>query len=535
MRKGFIPALLAILLAASLHAQSDLWQAAQESASVHRFSTLFTAPDVYVHLSTEAGLRNAIAWCKNMGLTHVYLETFRDGYQADRATLERARDAFRAAGFLVSGCVTTTRLGKPSNGWGPLVCCYTDLPTQDHLQKIFEYAAGLFDEIMIDDFFLEDCTCAACDAARLDHRVTIGTNSYPIDSDSWTAYHCALMLHLSQDRVLAAAKKVNPKVRLIIKYPQWYDMYAPRGYDVGGETASFDKIWVGTETRDFTNEWHWGGTIQYEGYFLMRWLGAVGGPKCGGGWYDWLGTTPPYYIEQARQTILAGAHESMLFCYGGLNPEGQTNYTSSIPFPTPTGPEDAAALRACMPELLATAAQVQRHQVIGVAAYKPLNSEGGEESRVFDFVGMMGIPLVPCYQFPTNAPAAFFSIQSLQDPDIIAELDQYIVSKRPVLLTDGVARRLLGRINVLATNVQVLGVRGSPEYLLTRSQADLDEMRAPLLAAVNTSFHAPNQVGLYLYAPKSWVVENFNNEPVNVILNGQSIQVAARGWTYHWD
>jgi hypothetical protein len=50
----------------------------------------------------------------------------------------------------------------------------------------------------------------------------------------------------------------------------------------------------------------------------LRWLGGIGGAKCGGGWYDWLGTTERTYIEQARQTILGGARESMLFCYGGL-------------------------------------------------------------------------------------------------------------------------------------------------------------------------------------------------------------------------
>ena len=42
----------------------------------------------------------------------------------------------------------------------------------------------------------------------------------------------------------------------------------------------------------------------------MRWLGGIGGSKCGGGWYDPYGTTEHTYIEQARQTVLAGAKES---------------------------------------------------------------------------------------------------------------------------------------------------------------------------------------------------------------------------------
>ena len=50
----------------------------------------------------------------------------------------------------------------------------------------------------------------------------------------------------------------------------------------------------------------------------MRWLGGIGGAKCGGGWFDPYGTTEATYLEQARQTVLGGARESMLFCYGSL-------------------------------------------------------------------------------------------------------------------------------------------------------------------------------------------------------------------------
>ncbi len=535
MRKRLMIAWLAGFLAAPIHAQTNLWQLAQDSAAVHRFATLFSAQDVLHCLSTQAGLDAAVEWCKSSGITHVFLEEFRDDYQAERDTLQRARDRFRAAGFLVSGCVTTTMLGKPSTGWGPLVSCYTDQPTQAKLQSAFEYAASLFDEIMIDDFFLEDCRCPECEAAREARRVTVGEKTYAVEGDSWADYHCALMLHVAQDRVLAPAKKINPKVRLIIKYPQWYDMYQERGYDVGRETAAFDRIWVGTETRDYTNSWHWGGTVQYEGYFLMRWLGGIGGDKCGGGWYDWLGTTAPTYVEQARQTILAGARESLLFCYGGLNPAAQSSFPSSIPWPTATGQEDIAALRANLPELLATAREVQRRRPLGIAAYKPINSGGGTESRVFDFLGMMGLPLVPCHQFPTNAPAAFFSVHAFDDPHVVAEINDYIKTGRPMLLTEVLVKLLSPRLNLPAPNVRVLAVPETPDYLLVQPQAQLDPWRAPLLDALHVSFRAPDQVALYLFSPDGWVVENFNNEPVTVVFNGQTLKIAARGWICHWN
>ena len=111
------------------------------------------------------------------------------------------------------------------------------------------------------------------------------------------------------------------------------------------ETADFDRIWVGTETRNYADR-QWGGTPQYEAFFIMRWLGGIGGPKCGGGWYDPYGTTERTYVEQARQTVLGGARESLLFCYGSLL--------------TGTGPKNVAALRENIPELLAVAEQVGR-------------------------------------------------------------------------------------------------------------------------------------------------------------------------------
>ncbi len=501
--------------------QSNLWALAKEFSSAHRYSTLFTAQDTQHCLATDAGIDTAIDWCKKSGITHVFIEEFRDGYIAERATLTHARDRFREAGFDVSGCVTTTMIGKPSSGWGPSVACYTDIPTQARLQAVFEYAASMFDEIIIDDFYFEDCKCSACDNARMAKRVVIADKTYPVPSESWEDYHCALMVHLSEDRVLGAARKVNPKVKLIIKYPQWYDMFQVRGYDVGRESADFDKIWV--------------GTVQYEGYFLMRWLGTVGGEKTGGGWFDWLGTSPPYYVEQARQTILAGAKESMLFCYGGLNPSAHSDLPGSIPWPTPTGADDTTALRANLPELLATAREVQKRQPYGIAVYKPINSSGGTENRIFDYLGMMGLPLVPCHDFPSNAPAAFFSVHTFDDTNAANEINDYIKAGHQIVMTDNLAKLLSPRLLLPAPNVRVTGLPEVPDYLLMQQQDHLDQWREFLLKGLNVTLKAPDKVALYLFKPNGWVIENFNDESVTVEFNGQTLKIAGRGWVCHWD
>jgi hypothetical protein len=60
-------------------------------------------------------------------------------------------------------------------------------------------------------------------------------------------------------------------------------------------------------------------------------------------------------------------------------------------------------------------------------------------------------------------------------------------------------------------------------------------LTVPLLVPVNAAFRAPNRVALYLFKDGSWVVENFNDLPVQVELNGQTLSIEGRGWNYHWE
>ncbi len=77
-------------------ASPDLWEMAQSKRGVHRFSTLFTAQNVREHLSNDEGIAAAIDWCRKTAVTKVYIETFRDGYQAERETLLARQGAFPA-------------------------------------------------------------------------------------------------------------------------------------------------------------------------------------------------------------------------------------------------------------------------------------------------------------------------------------------------------------------------------------------------------------------------------------------------------
>jgi len=381
-------------------------------AAAVEWSTLFTAQDVRDHLSTVQGRQEALEFCHKMGITKVYLESFRDGYQAQEAALKAARDFFRQAGLKVSGCVATTGIGKPSTGW-QIAVCYTHRQNQERLESIFRFTAALFDEIMIDDFFFTDCECSECAAAK--------------GALSWQQYREKLMLQMGRERVVGPAHTVNPKVKVILKFPQWYDVFQQRGYVPDQETAIFDSIWVGTELRDPASQ-EWGNKQQYEGYFIYRWLTDIDGSKTGGGWFDPYGTTPSLYLDQPLTTILAGAPEVFLFHYGMLTSK---EYQPQA---------DGLAARRLQYEKLATFVSGWT----GIPTYKPVSSDGGDEVFIFDEIGMLGIPETPTARFPDGARAVILTTQALGDIELVPKLAHLLAAGGTAFITQPLAHRLNG-------------------------------------------------------------------------------------------
>lgn len=499
---------------------AGLWllvlMAAAPALRATQWETLFTAQDVRDHLSTPAGRQQALSFCHRMGISKVYLEVFRDGYQAKAATLKTSRDFFRHAGLQVSGCVTTTRLGKPSTGW-KIVACYTNQRNRQHLAEIFRYAASMFNEIMIDDFFFTDCTCSECAAAK--------------GSMSWTQYRDKLMVDVSRKDVLGAARSVNPHVKIILKFPQWYDNYQNRGYVVDKESALFNRIWVGTELRDPASG-HWGHTQQYRGFFLYRWLNSVAGPKEGGGWFDPYGTDPAFYLDQAYVTILAGAPEVMLFHYGDL-----------------ISPKYRAQAHALADHRL----QLDRLAKLvgdwdGIPAYKPPNSEPGSEPYIFDQIGMLGIPLLPTDRFPAKAQAAMFTTYALTDTNFVPELAAFLRSGGTAFVSQALAHRLNGDPRLTPNNKVALGkdelLKGVAEgtgriYVFSdqlprlanvdsqdqitqldpQTRAALRKLRTAVAEFVPTSLDAPPRVAVFPMHDRT-AVANFTELPVTCHLAG---------------
>jgi hypothetical protein len=488
-----------VLISVTEASSQSLWDTAKKNKDVLKISTLFIAQDVRDYLSSPAGLDNAVAWCRETGITRVFIESFRGGYYANRDAMIKAKDRFLKEGFDVAGCVTTVDVGKPgSGGWG-VTSCYTNKATLDEMEKIFKLTASIFDLIMIDDFLFTECECEDCIAAKGDQ--------------SWSKFRCDLMVNMSRENILKPARMVNPKVKIIIKYPLWYDSFHDRGYEVVRESKDFDYTWIGTETRDYDYDVRPGGEVQYNAYFISRWINKVSAGKNGGGWVDALGVTPKIYLEQARQTVLGNEREIMLFHYGSLLTE--TNEYDGKPG-TPVA--DIEVFRKELPGLFELAGIVRDKPINGIHMPKLPNSDPRDEKYIFSFLGMLGLPLVPDDQININARSAIFTVHALKEPGFSGKLESMLNAGKPVVITDELAKLLSNQSLLTNKNLTVLKVDGDPKRLLKLSREELNPLRDKLLAPMGMKFDAPNKVSLYLLDSNIIVIENFNDTKADMIL-----------------
>lgn len=476
-----------------------LWDAANKNKDVLKISTLFTAQDVRDKINTDEGLEFAVKWCKETGLTRVFIESFRGGYYAEKETLIKARDRFKKEGFEVAGCVTTVKVGKNGvGGWGQTPC-YLNESTVLEFEKIFQYTASIFDLIMIDDFLFTECTCEDCIAAKGDL--------------TWAKFRSDLLVEFSREHILKPAKAVNPNAKIIIKYPLWYDFFQDRGYEVVRESKDYDFTWVGTETRDYNYDLKPGGEVQYNAFFIMRWLDGIGAGKAGGGWIDALGTTPKFYVEQARQTVLGNGKEILLFHYGSLLTE--TNKYSGY---EGTPIQDVDALKKEIPLLFDLARLIKDKQLKGIYLPKLPNSEPIKENYIFSFFGMLGLPLVPGHELTSNHGSVIYTTHALKEAGFSGKLAGILNSGKQVLITEELAKRLTDQELLKNKNIMVLKVGDDPKKLLKLTQEELKPIRDKLMAPLGMKFDAPNKVSLYLIGDNCFIIENFNDENVNVTL-----------------
>ncbi|MCR5377309.1 MAG: hypothetical protein K6E71_11245 [Lachnospiraceae bacterium] len=373
------------------------------------FKTVVYIPAEVAAKFTQESLAGDLAFLqKYIGLDKVYLETHRNSIDVEDAQLAMIKDYLESRGVTVSGGITTTindfegaEAGK-QRLFGTF--CYTDPAMRARLKEISERTAGIFDEIILDDFYFTNCTCERCIREKGDR--------------DWVTFRRELMKDVSENLVVGPAKAVNPGVRMIVKYPNWRESYHFTGYVPEVQRDIFDATYTGTETRSpaYTDQ----HLPEYLSYSLVRYMENAWPGRNGGGWFDTYACwSTDRYLEQAYLTAFAKAKELMHFQWSDLIDNA---------FVAPMGVQ-LRKIDAMMEGL---------GNPTGVPVYIPFASSG--ENHLEMRLGMLGVPMEPTPFFPGEAPRMLLTESSLADPDIVEKLESYVRAGGVAVVTSGFFR-----------------------------------------------------------------------------------------------
>jgi hypothetical protein len=377
---------------------------------------------------------------RQVKIEKIYLETHRDMVVADKETILKAKKFFQNQGVATAGGITITV--NESNRFETY--CYPNPEHRKKLKEVVEYTAGLFDEIILDDFFFTNCKCERCIRAK--------------GNKSWTQFRLELMDEAARTLIIAPAKAVNPKIKMVVKYPNWYEHFQGLGFNLETEPKLFDGIYTGTETRDRTGDQH---LQEYLGYSIFRYFENIKPGGNGGGWVDtYGGRYPDRYAEQLWLTLFAKAPEITLFDFGQLL--RQIRASDRAPWQDQKTSFDFDAMMASTvsskeppdkTSLFARAAGITLEQLdgflgklgkpIGLKSYKPFHSTG--EDFLHAYLGMIGIPIDLKPEFPQDASTILLTECAAFDPDIVGKIKAQLMSGKSVVITSGLLRALKGK------------------------------------------------------------------------------------------
>jgi hypothetical protein len=213
---------------------------------------------------------------KQVKVSKVYLETTRNAQLATESDVTTLKKFFTDRDIKASGGLGLT--ANEPNGFQSY--CYSTPADRDKVKAMTEFTARHFDEIILDDFFFSNCKCERCIGAK--------------GGQTWTQFRTRQMDDVSRELIIAPARAVNAKVRLIIKYPNWYESFQGLGYDLAVQPKLFDAIYTGTETRDS----NFGQRLQsYQSHLQTQYFNNIKPGGNAGGWIDG-GRDVERYAEQ---------------------------------------------------------------------------------------------------------------------------------------------------------------------------------------------------------------------------------------------
>lgn len=430
MKTRLLPALL--LSAAFLPATPPAAPAADSQKS---FETV-----VYIPVAGTLKMKDPqwleSSWATISSQLHVdkvYIETYRSRVLADDRVIEDAKKFFIDHGVKIAGAICYS----DSDNGQFVSFVYTKPADRDYVKHVSEFTARHFDEIILDDFFFANTKTATDIAAKGDQ--------------SWTDFRVKTMNDVSRDLVVGPARAVNPKVKITIKFPNWYEHFQGNGYDLDQEPKIFDAIYAGTETRDPVETDQ--NLQQYEGYSIVRYFENIAPGRMGGGWVDTYDIRYlDRYSEQLWLTVFAKAKEMTLFNYLDLLREpkpGERLWQSD-----PTNVSWTKILeRGKNKPTFAIVAGDALDQVkpfidrlgkpIGIASYRPPHALG--EDFLHNFLGMIGIPIELYSTFPTDSQVVLLTESAKSDPNVIASMKAQLEAGKTVVITSGLLHAMEGK------------------------------------------------------------------------------------------
>ncbi len=377
---------------------------------------------------------------RQLKVDKIYLETHRDMVVADKSTILKVKKFFQDRGIKVAGGITIT-VNERNNFE---TYCYSNPEHRKKLKEIVEFTAGLFDEIILDDFFFTSCKCEHCIKAK--------------GNKSWTRFRLDLLDEAARSLILAPARAVNPKIKMVVKYPNWYEHFQGLGFNLETEPKIFDGIYTGTETRDRTFDQH---LQEYLGYSIFRYFENIKPGGNGGGWVDTYGSRYiDRYAEQLWLTLFARAPEITMFEFGQMlqqiSPGGKAPWQgqqTSFDYDAMMAPVPQADGTSVKPTTMARAAGYTLEKVdgflgklgkpIGLKSYKPYHSLG--EDFLHTYLGMIGIPIDLRPEFPAEASTILLTECAAYDPAIVDRIKKQLMEGKTVVITSGLLRALQGK------------------------------------------------------------------------------------------
>jgi hypothetical protein len=364
----------------------------------------------------------------------VYIEVQRDWNLITDEQVERTKKFFLDHGVQVAGGMA---LSERNNGGQFQSFCYTDPQHRAFIKKAAEFAARHFDEVIQDDFFFVTTKNDSDIAAKGDK--------------SWTQFRLELLDDAAENLIVKPAKAVNPKVKMVIKFPNWYEHFQGSGFDLEREPKLFDGIHTGTETRDpVMTDQH---LQQYESFEIIRYFENIAPGRNGGGWVDTFSIRYlDRYAEQVWDTMFAKAREFTIFEWSAMTRPFEVGDRAAWAN-LPTSFNFSEMANGVSAPMWARVAGYSLEQVdkflgqlgnpIGIASYRPPAASG--EDFLHNYLGMIGIPIDLHPEFPTNANLILLTEAAKADPNIVAKIKGQLVAGKNVVITSGLLHALQGK------------------------------------------------------------------------------------------